>query len=180
MAFAGRKTIRFSKTKIIVLSDTMPDICVIIPPADIEALNIFKAGPITHHYPEPDPVEGFTACYYEFNSIPRRYAALGIQLIKMTTKEDANDVFRNWEEDYARVWLTKPERIPKTGDSCSIFSDPACTEDKCPECMLIVKQGVYVMFVSFKGPEDITQSGVKSAGLKIIQMLYNRIPWLKS
>jgi hypothetical protein len=178
MPFAGKKTIHSITHQYRISIDTMPNVCTVLPEQDINALDIFGSGPITSSYPEPDPLEGFHGCYYEYNSVPRRYAALGVQLLRMGTKEEANDVFRNSEEDHHRVWLVFPERIPHVGDSASITMNSGCS-DKCSECILVVKVGVHVIFVNFKGPEDTPRSKLKTAGLRIVQMMFDRIPGLR-
>src|SRR6185436_3699725 len=74
-------------------TDTMPNICNVITPAEINAMNIFNNGNITKSYPEPDPVEGFHACYYEFDATPYRYGAMSVQLHRAASKKDAGDLF---------------------------------------------------------------------------------------
>src|SRR3979490_1840488 len=71
--------------------DTMPNICTVLPPAEIDALHIFN-NPLTKSYPEQDPIENFHSCYYEFYK-PNDFPMLSVQLVKYLSKKEAGSIF---------------------------------------------------------------------------------------
>lgn len=160
-----------------VMIDTMPEICSVVTPQEIDAMNLFNNGLVTKYYSESYPVKGFHACYYEFDAIPHRYGMLSVQLQKTSSKKDANDIFWQFEKDHHDLWGVSPERILYLADSAAITINENCA-DLCWECVLIVKQGVYVIWVSFKAPDDTKRERMKTMGIRIVNLMYDRIPGL--
>jgi ferredoxin len=97
--------------------------------------------------------------------------------LKSPSKEEAGNVFQEFERGQHDLWGVSPERILHLADSASITMNKSCFE-KCSECAVVVKQGEYVIFVNFKGPEDVLRERLKTMAIKIVNMMYDRIPGL--
>ena len=174
MAFAGKRPMTASTTQSFVKTDTMPDICAVVTPREIDSLHIYT-NRLTKSYPEPDPVEGFNACYYEFYD--RDYPSLSVQLMKCETKQQAGDIFRMHMERDHEAWGSSPERLLHIADSACFTQHPKCS-DKCFEAVMLVVSGRYVIWVNFRGQDNTLRDRLKWAALKIVQMLFDRIPGL--
>ena len=178
MAFSNKRNVDVTMNLHPAMIDTMPvDICAVVTPQEIDAMNIFNNGAISKSYPEPDPVENFHACYYEFDRVPHRYGALGVQLMKAFSKEEAGNIFSEFKYDHHRIWGVNPETILHLADSACMTMNEGCA-DKCREAVLIVKQGFYVIWIQMKAPEGTLRDRLKTMAIKIVNMMYDRIPGL--
>jgi hypothetical protein len=156
--------------------DTMPDICTVLPAAEIDALHIFN-NPLTKSYPEQDPIENFHGCYYEFYK-PNDFPMLSVQLVKYLSKKEAGSIFHQNVLDHYDTWGVDPERILHVGDS-AFFGLNTNAHNKCDECSLIVNQGLYMIYVNFKGQMDeVPREKKKTIAINIVRMMYDRIPGL--
>lgn len=173
-AFAGKKTMRTFEPITNFPVDTMPDICRVITSQDIESLHVFDLR-ITNSYPEPDPVENFHACYYEFFEDAHRPARIGISLQKFSVNQDAEDVLKQFVNDNLNTGM-HPESI-KFGDAAWMSLHEGCNTT-CMDATLIVRSGVYVIYVGFKAPDGTLRATLKQNGIKIVNMLFDRIPGL--
>jgi hypothetical protein len=156
--------------------DTMPNICTVLPAEEIDALHIFN-NRLTKSYPEQDPIENFHSCYYEFYK-PNDFPMLSVQLVKYLSKQEAGSVFHQNVLDHYDTWGVDPERILHVGDS-AFFGLNTNAYNKCDECSLIVNQGVYMVYVNFKGQMDeVPRERKKTIAITIVQRMYDRIPAL--
>lgn len=157
-------------------ADTMPNICSILPAGEIDALHIFD-NPLTKSYPERDPLENHQACYYEFYK-PNDFPSLSIQLTKLESKEEAREQFHIWVVSHNDLWGRYPEPIFGLADS-AFFGYNQTDPTQCDECGLIAAQGVYVIYVLYKGQaETVSRDRKKANAIKIVHLMYDRIPGL--
>ena len=117
-----------------------------------------------------------STCRYEFFK-PNDYPSLTITLVKFDSKEEAAATYHQSVLDNIDLWAIEPERIPNLADSASFTLTP--DGDKCDECNLFAKQGVYLINMKFKGHyEEVPRARKKAGAIKILKMMYDRIPGL--
>ena len=117
-----------------------------------------------------------STCRYEFFK-PNDYPSLTIVLVKYDSKEEAAAGFHQSVLDHIDLWAREPERIPDLADSASFTLTP--DGDKCDECNLYAKQGVYLINTMFKGHyEEVLRERKKAGAIRIVKMMYDRIPGL--
>lgn len=157
-------------------ADTMPVICNVLPGKDIEALQPFLS-PLTNSFPDPNEFETYSGCYYQFftdNSKPQ----LAVRLIKWGSANEAMDEFKIQAQRHFEMWGISPERLRVEADSAYFGIEPM-DSNKCDECGLVAAQGIYTIYISFKGQyETITRERKKIVALQILRMMYDRIPGL--
>jgi hypothetical protein len=173
-AFAGKKTNQSFGPITNFSVDTMPDICRVITSQEIESLHVFDLR-ITNSYPEPDPVENFHACYYEFFEDAHRPARIGISLQKFSTKQDAADVITQFINDNLTTGML-PETV-KLGHAARMTLHEGCNHT-CMDATLVVSSGIYVIYIGFKAPDGTLRATLKQKGIKIVNMLFDRVPGL--
>ena len=158
------------------MADTMPNICSILPAGEIDSLHIFT-NRLTNCYPERDPIENHQACYYEFYK-PNDFPSLSIQLTKFESKEEAREEFHIRVVGHDDLWGRYPEPILQLADS-AFFGYNQTDTTQCDECSLIAAQGVYVIYIIYKGQaETVPREKKKQIAMKIVRLMYDRIPGL--
>ncbi len=174
-AFIRHQPPRFSMNQQVVM-DTMPDICTVLPGRDIEALQPFT-HPLSNNFPDPNAFETYTGCYYQFYTANNK-PQLAVRLIKWGSKEEAGAEFAQQVQSHFDHWGIAPERLNIEADSV-YFGYNTEHQDLCDECGLVVAQGVYTIYISFKGEyETVTRARKKTVALHILRMMYDRIPGL--
>jgi len=158
------------------LRDTMPNICLTLPPQDMEALHPFT-NLLSNIFPDPNNFETYNGCQYQFFT-PGDKPQLAVRLIKWGSKQEAASEFRQQVQSHFDLWGLVPERLRGIADS-AYFGFNADDTAKCDECGLVAIQGVYAIYISYKGQyENVTRARKKESALKILQMMYDRIPGL--
>ena len=159
-----------------VMVDTMPDICTVVPAREVEALHPFTT-PLITSFPDPNNFETYSGCYYQFYTDSQK-PQLAVRLIKWTSKQEAMDEYKMQLQRHSESWGISPERLPLEADSAYFSIEPMDTT-KCDECGLVAAQGLYTIYISFKGQyEALTREGKKLVSLQILRMMYDRIPGL--
>lgn len=164
-----------SKPAAITVSDTIPNICNVIPPADMKYLSPFTSI-LTNIFPDANNYDTYSGCHYQFYT-PEAKPQIAIRLIKWGSKKEAGDDFRNFFTSESNSGVA-PERLYGIADSAYFDYD---TEDtaKCDECGLVTARGDYGIYISFKGQyETVPRARKKESALKILQLMYDRIPGL--
>jgi len=155
-----------------ILSDTLPDICKILPAAEIAGLSPFTVA-LSNSYAE-DPLEGYRGCLYEFFKSPD-FGTIKISLLKNKSKADALVFYNSNVADHINLWQRRPETIVGLADSA--YFNYNADDTKCDDCHLLLISGVYGVVVSFHGQyDDVSRENKKNAAIKIVKLLYNRIP----
>jgi hypothetical protein len=168
-----QKTIEFFSQKI--LSDTLPDICSVLPAADITRLSPFTI-PLTKFYAE-EPLEGYRSCIYEFFK-PNDYGTIKVSITKNRSKAEALVFYNRNVADHIELWQRRPEVIKNLADS-AYFNYNAFDDTKCDDCHLLLISGVYAIVISFHGQyDDVSRGAKKNAAINIVKLLYSRIPGL--
>jgi len=171
IVFAGRASL-YCKD----ITDTMPNICTVLPGKDIEALHPFTT-PLSNSFPDPNNFETYNGCHYQFftdNDKPQ----LAVRMIKWGSKQEAIDEFKMQAQRHFEMWGISPERLSVEADSVYFGIEPM-DNTKCDECGLVVVQGLYSIYISFKGQyETVTRESKKLVALLILRMMYDRIPGL--
>ena len=171
-----KKIFAFNATEQNAVTDTLPNICNIIPPDDMKVLSPFTQI-LTKIFPDPNNYETYSGCYYQFYT-PTEKAQIAIRLIKWSSKREAGDDFHNF---YIREWSATgqaPERIPGVADS-AYFNYGFDDTTKCDECSFIATIKDYNIYIAFKGEYGkVTRARKKESALKILQAIYDRIPGL--
>lgn len=157
-------------------TDTLPDICTVLPGEEIAALMPFT-NPLSKSFPEPDPIESYRACLYQFwkkNDFP----AIKVSLLKYLSKEEALVAYKWNLQGYLDPQLTPPERLFGLGDS-AFFGSGSTDPLKCDECALVAISGVYQVIVAYKGQfEESPMLRKKLVAIKILELMFDRIPGL--
>ena len=168
-----QKVVEFFPEKI--LSDTLPDICSVLPAGDIAGLSPFTIA-LSNSYAE-DPLEGYRGCLYEFFKSPD-FGTIKISLLKNKSKADALVFYNRNVADHIEMWQRRPETIIGLADS-AYFNYNAFDDTKCDDCHLLLMSGVYNVVVSFHGQyDDVSREKKKNAAISIIKLLHDRIPGL--
>ena len=153
-----------------ILSDTLPDICTILPAGDIAGLSPFT-NPISNHYAE-EPLEGYRGCIYEFFKA-NDYGTIKISLLKNKSKADALVFYNSNVTDHINMWQRRPETIVGLADSA--YFNYNADDTKCDDCHLLLMSGVYNVVVSFHGQyDDVSREKKKQAAISIVKLLYSR------
>ncbi len=159
-----------------IATDTLPDICTVLPAEEIAALMPFTNS-LSKSFQEPDPTEYYRACLYQFwkkNDFP----GIKVSLIKHVSKEEALVAYKWNIEGYLDPQLTPPERLPGLADS-AFFGSSSTDLLKCDECALVAISGVYQVIVAYKGQyEESPMLRKKQVAIKILGMMFDRIPGL--
>jgi hypothetical protein len=155
-----------------ILSDTLPDICKVLPAAEIAGLSPFTVA-LSNSYAE-DPLEGYRGCLYEFFKSPD-FGTIKISLLKNKSKADALVFYNSNVADHINMWQRRPETIVDLADSA--YFNYNADDTKCDDCHLLLMSGVYNVVVSFHGQyDDVSREKKKKAAINIVKLLYNRIP----
>jgi len=159
-----------------IATDTLPDICTVLPAEEIAALMPFTNS-LSKSYPEPEPTENYRSCLYEFwkkNDFP----GIKVSLSKYASKEEALTTYKWNLEGYLDPQLIGFERLPRLADSAfwgSGSSDPL----KCDECALVAISGAYEVIIGYKGQyEESPMLRKKLVAIKILELMLDRIPGL--
>lgn len=159
-----------------IQTDTLPDICTVLPARDIESLHPFT-NPLSNSFPDPNNYETYSGCHYQFftnNDKPQ----LSVRLIKWTSRKEASDEFNMQTQRHFESWGIAPERLSVGADSVYFSIEPMDTT-KCDECGMVAALGLYSIYISFKGQyEGLTREGKKMVALEILKLMYERIPQL--
>ena len=156
-----------------ILSDTIPDICTVLPAEDITKLSPFT-NPLTKFYAE-DPLEGYRACIYEFWK-SNDYGTIKVSVTKNKSKAEALVFYNRNVADHIEMWQRRPETIKGLADS-AYFNYNAFDDTKCDDCHLLLISGVYDVIVSFHGQyDDVSREKKKKAAINIVKLLYDRVP----
>jgi hypothetical protein len=167
-----QKAVEFFPKKI--LSDTLPDICTVLPAAEIAGLSPFTIA-LSNSYAE-DPLEGYRGCLYEFFKSPD-FGTIKISLLKNKSKADALVFYNRNVTDHIEMWQRRPETIIGLADSA--YFNYNADDTKCDDCHLLLMSGVYNVVVSFHGQyDDVSREKKKNAAISIIKLLHDRIPGL--
>jgi len=167
-----QKSVEFFPKKI--LPDTLPDICIVLPPADIAALSPFTIA-LSNSYAE-DTLDGYRGCIYEFFKA-NDYGTIKISLIKNKSKAEALVFYNSNVADHINLWQRRPETI--TGLADSAYFNYTTDDTKCDDCDLSLMSGVYNIVVSFHGQyDDVSREKKKNAAISIVKLLYDRMPGL--
>jgi hypothetical protein len=160
-----------------VCIDTLPNLCNIIPPEDMKTLNPFT-NILTSIFPDQNNHETYSGCHYQFYTPDdREKGQIAIRLIKWGSKKEASDDFRNFFSSEVNTGVA-PERLYGIADSAYFDYDFDDTT-KCDECGLVAARGEYGIYIAFKGQyEKVPRARKKESALKILQMMYDRIPGL--
>ena len=154
--------------------DTLPDICTVLPAAEIAGLSPFTVA-LSNSYAE-DPLEGYRGCLYEFFKSPD-FGTIKISLIKNKSKADALVFYNANVADHINLWQRRPETIVGLADSA--YFNYNADDTKCDDCHLLLMSGVYNIVVSFHGQyDDVSRDKKKKAAIAIFNLLKNRIPWI--
>jgi hypothetical protein len=165
-----QKVVEFFPEKI--LSDTLPDICSVLPAGDIAGLSPFTIA-LSNSYAE-DPLEGYRGCLYEFFKSPD-FGTIKISLLKNKSKADALVFYNSNVADHINLWQRRPETIVGLADSA--YFNYNADDTKCDDCHLLLMSGVYNVVVSFHGQyDDVSREKKKKAAINIVKLLYNRMP----
>ena len=176
MAFINHKPILLSKDQSPDKMDTIPQVCVYIASQEITAVHPFTTI-LTNIFPDENAFENYTGCYYQFYT-PEEKPQIAVRLIKWSSKQDATDDYVMQLRRHHESWGIDPERIKGIADSAFFNINPE-ERDKCDECALVAIQGLYGIYISFKGQyEKIPRSAKKFSALRILQLMYDRIPGL--
>lgn len=168
-----QKAIEFFSKKI--LSDSLPDICTVLPEADITRLSPFTI-PLSKFYAE-EPLEGYRSCIYEFFKL-NDYGTIKVSVTKNKSKAEALTFYNRNVADHIEMWQRKPETIKGLADS-AYFNYNAFDDTKCDDCHLLLISGVYSVIVSFHGQyDDVSRESKKNAAINIVKLLYDRITGL--
>jgi hypothetical protein len=158
------------------ITDSIPQVCNYLPGKDIEALHPFTTL-LTTSFPDPNAYETYTGCYYQFYTDSEK-PQLAVRLMKWGSKQEALDEYKMQAQRHLESWGIYPERLSAGADSAYFSIDPM-DSTKCDECHLVAIQGIYSVYVSFKGqPNGITREGKKLVALAILKIMYDRIPGL--
>jgi len=153
------------------LTDTLPDICIIVPPKLLDSLSPFGV-PMSSSFPDELNYDTYKGCFYQFftkNMKPQ----IAVRLMKFTTKKEAAAVYKTSIDGHTSDWYGNPERISLIADS-AYFNYEGEDSAKCDECGLVALQGIYVIYVSFKGAYDETsRSRKKFIALKVLEAMYD-------
>lgn len=174
--FTGHKPGNTTNDPYSGVSDTIPPVCAYITPRDMETLNPFTTL-LTKTFPDPNSFETYTGCHYQFFT-KDEYPQIAVRLIKWSSKQEAANEFKQQVQSHFDHWGIAPERLRGIADSAYFGFN---TEDtsRCDECGLVAIQGEYAMYISFKGQyEKVPRARKKESALKILQMMYDRIPGL--
>ena len=157
--------------------DSLPIICNIIPPEDMKTLNPFT-NLLSNIFPDPNNYETYSGCHYQFYTPDdREKGQIAIRLIKWGSKKEASDDFRNFFSSEANSGIA-PERLYGIADSAYFDYDYDDTT-KCDECGLVAIRAEYGIYIAFKGQyEKVPRARKKESALKILQVMYDRIPGL--
>lgn len=150
--------------------DTLPDMCIIVPPRFVNSLNPFGV-PISSSFPDELNRDDYKGCYYQFftNSMKPQIA---VRLLKMNSKQDAVEVYKTSINGHTNDWYGTPERIYGIADSV-YFNYEGEDSTKCDECGLVVLKGTYVIYISFKGAYDETPRSIKRVtATRILDLMY--------
>ena len=157
-----------------ILSDTLPDICTVLPAAEIAGLSPFTVA-LSNSYAE-DPLEGYRGCLYEFFKSPD-FGTIKISLLKNKSKADALVFYNSNVADHINLWQRRPETIVGLADSA--YFNYNADDTKCDDCDLSLVSGVYNVVVSFHGQyDDVLRAQKKNAAISIVKLLFNRMPEL--
>lgn len=157
-----------------ILSDSLPDICTVFPAGDIAGLSPFTI-PLSKAYAE-EPLDGYRGCIYEFFKTPD-YGSIKISLVKNKSKAEALVFYNSNVADHINLWQRRPEIIMGLADSA--YFNYNADDTKCDDCHLLLISGVYGVIVSFHGQyDDVSRESKKNAAIKIVKLLYDRIPGL--
>ena len=158
-----------------ILSDSLPDICTVLPAEDIAKLSPFT-NPLTKLYAE-EPMEGYRACIYEFWK-PNDYGTIKVSVTKSKSTAEALAFYNRNVADHIEMWQRRPETIEGLADS-AYFNYNAFDDTKCDDCHLLLISGVYEVVVSFHGQyDDVSRENKKNTAINIVKLLYKRIPGL--
>jgi len=174
--FIDDKTGNISNSASHDLTDTIPQVCAYITPRDMETCHPFTTL-LTNTFPDPNSFETYAGCHYQFFTRDE-YPQIAVRLIKWSSKQEAANEFKQQVQSHFDQWGIAPERLRGTADSAYFGFN---TEDTslCDECGLVAIQGEYAMYISFKGQyEKVPRARKKQSALKILQMMYDRIPGL--
>ena len=156
-----------------ILSDSLPDICTVLPAGDIEKLSPFT-NPLSKFYPEDNLLEAYRGCIYEFFK-PNDYGTIKVSLLKNKSKAEALVFYNSNVKDHIDLWQRRPETISGLADSA--YFNYNTDDTKCDDCHLLLISGVYAVIVSFHGQYDeVSRESKKNAAISIVKLLYNRIP----
>ena len=164
-----------SSKKILALSDTLPDMCLIVPPLWVDSLSPFGV-PISGNFPDPNNYDVYKGCHYQFftaNAKPQ----MAVRIIKWASKSEALDEYKMNLSRHFESWGRSPERIHWVPDS-AYFTDNGEEPNKCFDCGLVVLNGLYTIYVSFAGDDNGNRERKKTVSLYILEMLCARIPGL--
>lgn len=158
------------------LTDTLPDLCTAISRQDVERIQPFT-NLLTNVFPDPNNLDNYKACHYQFYT-KNDYPQLAIRLIKWSSKKESADDFRMQLRGEFDAMGFLPERLPGIADS-AYFSFDGEDSTKCNECGLVAVRGPYGIYISFKGQyETVTRAGKKNAAIRLLQLMYDRVPGL--
>ena len=132
---------------------------------------------LTKSFPDPNSFETYTGCHYQFFTKEEK-PQIAVRLIKWESAQQAAAEFRQQVQSHRDNTGLAPERLRGVADS-AYFSLDAQDTAFCDECHMVAIQGVYSIYISFKGQyEKVPRAAKKLSALNILQLMYDRIPGL--
>lgn len=165
-----QKFITISVRQATILTDTLPDMCRIVPPAILDSLSPFGV-PLSGSFPDELNYDVYRGCYYQFFT-PNSKGQIAIKLLKWNTKKEAAEDYKTNIDRHTSDWYGRPERIDGVADS-AYFNYEGEDTAKCDECGLVALKGLYTLYISFKGGYDeAPRQRKKSMALLILYIMY--------
>jgi hypothetical protein len=171
----GNNTNYFSVKPHQVTKDTLPDMCLIIPPLFVDSLNPFGVQ-ISGNFPDPNNYDVYKGCHYQFFT-PNAKPQMAVRLIKWASKSEALDEYKMDLKRHHESWGRSPERLYWVPDS-AYFTDNGEERNKCFDCGLVALNGLYTIYISFAGDDNGNRARKKTVALYILEMLCARISGL--
>lgn len=154
-------------------TDTLPDMCIIVPPLFVDSLNPFGV-PISSSFPDPNNYDVYKGCQYQFftsNAKPQ----IAVRILKWASKSESLQEYKTNFSRHVESWGRSPERIYWVPDS-AYFTNNGEEPNKCFDCGLVVLNGLYTIYISFAGDDDGNRDRKKTVSLHILEMLCKRFP----
>ena len=128
-------------------TDTIPDMCWIVPATIVDSLNPFGV-PLSKSFPDELNYDVYRGCYYQFFTTNMK-PQIAIRLLKWNSKKEAAEDYKTNINRHTSDWYGRPERIYGVADS-AYFNYEGEDTAKCDECGLVASKGLYTIYISFR------------------------------
>jgi hypothetical protein len=153
-------------------TDTLPDMCWIVPATILDSLNPFGT-PLSASFPDELNYDVYRGCYYQFFT-PTIKPQIAIKLLKWSSKQEAAIDYKTNIDRHTSDWYGRPERIYGIADS-AYFNYEGEDTAKCDECGLVALKGLYTIYISYKGAYDESpRQRKKVIALIVLGIMYDR------